>query len=115
MYANNLFTVNNLSTLPVEAVSGNFGCSRLGYAGCVYGGNVLHSSDRLFVNVVQYGKIILDSFFEGYDSVSGLMAAVRQQLGSVAGLITVNIRNCSQGWSGKRIVRLNRVESSFPA
>ena len=54
MYANNLFTLNNISTL--SAVQGGFGVDNRSESEYAVG-----MGDRLFVTVVQCGRTVFDS------------------------------------------------------
>lgn len=110
MYADNLFTLNNIPTL--SAVQGGLGVltgnvTSAGRDGCE--GGLMCPSDKLFVSVVQYGRTVLDLVLAGIGSMAELMRVVKCSLGPECGLVTVNVRNGSQGWSLKRCVRLNRA------
>lgn len=110
MYTNNLFTLNNISTLPINKIptlgeeGGNCavgaGASRAVYA--------VRAADMVYVNVVQFGKVLLNAPMCGFGSVEALFAGVRRRLGEVCGVVTVNVRNCTCGWALKRTVRLGR-------
>ena len=56
MYANNLFTLNNISTL--SAVQGGFGVDNRSESEYAVG-----MGDRLFVTVVQCGRTVFVSLF----------------------------------------------------
>lgn len=107
MYANNLFTLNNISTL--SAVQGGFGVENRSESEYAVG-----VDDRLFVSVVQCGRTVYDSVFYGIESIAALMSALKRQLGGVSGLVTVNIRNSSRGWARRRCVRLNPQSMRMP-
>jgi hypothetical protein len=74
----------------------------------------IHYSDKMFVRVVQYGRVLLDKLYVGVGSMAELMADVKRQLSTTCGLVTVNVRNGSQGWARKNCVRLNCQRMSFP-
>ena len=107
MYANNLFTLNNISTL--SAVQGGFGVENRSESEYAVG-----IGDRLFVTVVQCGRTVFDSVFCGVESIAALMSALKERLGGVSGLVTVNIRNSTRGWARRRCVRLNPQSMRMP-
>ncbi len=64
MYADNLFTLNNVPTLSVGGGFGSIETSR--------GGEMpVGTRDEVFVSVVQYGRIVLEKSFSGFGSVAG--------------------------------------------
>jgi hypothetical protein len=77
-------------------------------------GYQINTTDKVFVRVVQYGRVLLDQLFVGVGSMSELMAELKKLLSTTCGLVTVNVRNSSQGWLQKNCVRLNRQRVSFP-
>ncbi len=108
MYAHNLFTLNNISTLSAGA---GFGASAL------RSGDEqmpVHRHDIVFVSVVQYGRTLLDRAFTGFSGITELLLAVKECLGSVAGLVTVNLRNRTCGCTARRVIRLNRPAMTIP-
>lgn len=113
MYANNLFTLNNIPTLSVqceagvekvEYASGNGSCNDFS----------IYPSDRVFVSAVQYGRTMFEKVITGVASVAEIMDSVRQVLGKASGLFTVSIRNASQGWVRRRTIRFSRCTMPFP-
>ena len=103
MYADNLFTLNNVPTLSVGGGFGSIETSR-GWEMPV------GTRDEVFVSVVQYGRIVLEISFSGVGSVAELLC-----LGSIGGLVTVNLRNRTCGMTAKRVMRLGRPAPSMPA
>lgn len=133
MYTNNLFTLNNISTIPSGIIStlplssvstlasgdvarplnknptfGMEGGKCVADAGADKAMYAVRDADVVYVNVVQFGKVLLNAPMRGFGSVDALLAGVRRTLGEVCGLVTVNVRNCTCGWSLKRTVRLGR-------
>ncbi len=108
MYADNLFTLNKVPTLSVGGGFGSIETSR--------GGEMpVGTRDEVFVSVVQYGRIVLEKSFSGFGSVAELLSTVRMCLGSIGGLVTVNLRNRTCGMTAKRVMRLGRPAPSMPA
>ena len=113
MYANNLFTLNNIPTLSMQGglcvVSGP-----AAKCGSGIGNYSISPSDRVFVSVVQHGRTLFDRLMAGAGSVAEIMDMVQGALKDTVGLVTVNIRNASQGWSRRRTVRFNSRSMMFP-
>lgn len=118
MYTNNLFTLNNISTISSDIVStlpinkiptlGEEGGNCAVCAGASKAVYAVRAADMVYVNVVQFGKVLLNAPMCGFGSVEALLAGVRRRLGEVCGVVTVNVRNCTCGWALKRTVRLGR-------
>lgn len=99
MYAYNLFTLPELS----PAAS---------HRGMEVGGEcVVGVSDQIFVNAVQYGRVVLECSLTGCESVEQVLCRVRDMLENAHGLVTVNLRNRSQGWTLRRALRFKPVAS----
>ena len=108
MYANNLLTLNNVPTLSVGAEN----CSN------VWNSDItlpLHSGDEIFVSAVRLGRVILDRCFSGFTDMQALLREVRACIGATPGLITLNLRNRTGGWTTKRVVRVSRAAVSLLA
>ena len=108
MYAHNLFTLNNIPTL---SVGGGLGASLLESGD---GQLTVRRHDVVFVNVVQYGRTLLDKAFTGFSGITKLLMAVKECLGATAGLVTVNFRNRTCGGTARRVIRLNRPTMTMP-
>lgn len=109
MYANNLFTLNNIPTLP--AVQGGAGMMNNMVPGADE--RMICRSDKLFVSVVKCGRTVMERVFVGLESMRELIMEVKGLMGDECGLVTVNVRNGSQGWRCKRCVRMNPVRPMF--
>ena len=109
MYTNNLFTLNNISTISSDIVStlpinkiptlGEEGGNCAVGAGASRAVYAVRAADMVYVNVVQFGKVLLNAPMCGFCSVEALLAGVRRRLGEVCGVVTVNVRNCTCGWA----------------
>lgn len=69
--------------------------------------------DIIFVNVVSLGKTVMSTAISGKSSVEELMEALRHQLAGCDGLLTVNLRNRTQGTSTKRVLRLRKPSAGI--
>ncbi len=56
-------------------------------------------NDVIFARVTMMGHELLNLRLSGIASMSALLHRIRQELGSCLGMISLNIRNLSQGWS----------------
>ena len=108
MYADNLFTLDNLSSLPAEAVASVERFSSRDEL-------TVNESDVVFVSAVQYGRTVLEKRFSGFSSVAELLRVVRMCLEGLSGLVSITLRNRDCGQSAKRVVRLGRPVPMFAA
>lgn len=67
----------------------------------------INPSDIIFATIKQHGRILHTLQFSGVLSFSELMKQILNALSSVKGLITLNLRNGSQGWSQQRAIMLS--------
>ena len=100
MYANNLFTLNNVPTL---SVGGRFSAA----SAMPSTSQEIAETDRVFVTVVQFGRTVMEHSFTGFSSLQALISVVKNSLGHVSGLVSVNVRNSTRGWASRRTLRLN--------
>lgn len=68
----------------------------------------VNQTDVIFVNVTAIGRQVFTATLSGIASEDEVMKAVVSRLQGVDGLLTVNLRNSSQGTVAKRVVRLRR-------
>lgn len=71
------------------------------------------NSDVVFVNVMAFGRQLMTVTLSGNSSVDELMEAVKSLLADLDGLLTVNLRNSSQGTTAKRVLRLRKPSSGL--
>ena len=60
------------------------------------------SSDIIFATVMQRGRTIQSLQLSGLNSFAELFQKIRNAIASSSGLITLQLRNGSQGWSQRR-------------
>lgn len=65
-------------------------------------------SDVVFVNVAACGRNLVSFTLKGNSSTDELMSALRGMLAGYKGLLSVNLRNSTQGTATKVVLRLNR-------
>lgn len=61
------------------------------------------SSDRIFATIVQRGRVILNLNISGITSITDIITTLSGQL---KGLVTINLRNYTQGWQSNYCVML---------
>lgn len=65
-------------------------------------------SDTIFATVNLCGRVIFNSSINGMNSIEEIMRFISNSVrGAARGLVTVMLRNGSQGWSMRRTIRLN--------
>lgn len=72
----------------------------------------INSTDIIFATVTRHGDTIFDSRLVGFSSMKQLMAYLRRCLSGTLGLLTLNLRNGSQGWSSRTAFRFAMAEGT---
>ena len=103
MYANNLFTLNNISTLS-PVVGESWHEKTAGNASEYH----MTESDRIMISICQYGKELFSQQLAGYKCVADVVCATVNSLGTFSGLFTLRLRNPQRGWVVKRTVNLRK-------
>lgn len=67
------------------------------------------TNDVIFARATMMGRELLNIRICGAMSMTELMQAIRQQLGSFMGMVNVQIRNLTQGWAQQRTYMLARA------
>lgn len=70
------------------------------------GGFAISATDEVFATALQFGRTVLDATFSGIGSLQQLIAEVVKVLGTVTGLVTIMVRNRTQGTVTRKVVRL---------
>lgn len=68
----------------------------------------VNQHDIVFVNVACLGKSIMQLTVSGSASFTALMEYIRSQVEKLDGLLTIDIRNRSQGTCARRVMRMRR-------
>lgn len=63
-------------------------------------------NDVIFARVTMMGHELLNLRLSGISSMSALLQRIRQELGACIGMISLNIRNLTQGWSSTSAYRV---------
>ncbi len=71
--------------------------------------NQINRNDVIFARVTQRGATIYDGRMSGLSSMSDVMAHLRNALGGAVGLMTLNLRNGSQGWAHQTHFRCGMI------
>lgn len=61
-------------------------------------------TDIIFARVSQCGRMVASLCLSGITSIQELYQRISERLGGHVGLITVQLRNGSQGWTDRRHV-----------
>lgn len=64
------------------------------------------ATDTIFASVTFCGDRIANIRISGVESMANVMSVVRSRIGHVAGLVTIDLRNMSQGWMSRRSVMM---------
>lgn len=62
----------------------------------------INSSDILFASIVRQGSTLLSLRLSGITSLAQLLSQIRRHLTDTAGLVTLKVRNGSQGWTHRQ-------------
>lgn len=60
------------------------------------------TNDIVYARATVMGRELLNARFCGAESMSALLNAIRRQLGAYIGIISLQIRNLTQGWTQQR-------------
>lgn len=63
---------------------------------------IFGTNDVIFARASVMGRELLNIRICGAESMKELLCAIRRQLGEYIGLISLQIRNLTQGWSQQR-------------
>ncbi|MDE7119184.1 MAG: hypothetical protein K2O10_01090 [Muribaculaceae bacterium] len=66
----------------------------------------VNCGDEIFATAVQLGRTVYNAVFTGVKSVNELLVSLTGELANFTGLVTVNLRNRTQGTVTKRVLRL---------
>lgn len=77
------------------------------------GGFTIERGDLVFVTVSVLGRQILSTSETGHASVGELIDSLRAKLAGQNGMLTISMRNRSQGTCARRVVRLNRASTGL--
>lgn len=69
-------------------------------------GFAMSATDEVFATALQFGRTVLDVTYSGIASLQQLIAEVVKALGTISGLVTILVRNRTQGTVTRKVVRL---------
>ncbi len=67
--------------------------------------------DEIFATLTQRGKVIATLKLSGVTSIAMILQRLRQLASKCVGLVTLNVRNSSQGWLHSRSIMLSPQKS----
>ena len=69
--------------------------------------NTVNNSDKIFATVINHGVTIYRTTIEGARSFEEIIRTVSHSLrGIAAGIVTIVLRNSTQGWALRRSLRI---------
>lgn len=72
----------------------------------------INASDILYATIVRQGATLLSLRMSGLTSLSQILAQIRRHLTDAAGLVTLRLRNGSQGWMHQQPLLLSTSAQS---
>ncbi len=69
-------------------------------------GFVMMPGDEIFATAVQFGRTVYDAAFSGVGNLRQIISQIIDALGTVSGLVTIMLRNRTQGTTARRVVRV---------
>lgn len=93
--------------------SGNFATEIKTYTYIIYKNMATISpSDTLSISAIRNGMLCLSFTLDGCSSMTDVMRELRHAAGNLTGLITLKLRNITQGWSDRRSLMLRPLPGS---
>lgn len=71
--------------------------------------NAITLNDIIFATATIRGAVAANLRLSGLRSMSEVINAVRREIGSFSGLITISLRNMTQGWTQQKSLYLSPV------
>lgn len=68
--------------------------------------------DVIFATATIRGNIAVNIRLCGISSIADIIKVIKQEIGHVGGLLTISLRNMTQGWTQSRSVYLAPVHST---
>lgn len=59
----------------------------------------INSSDTLFITITHLGSTVANKRISGVNSLADVITSVRGDLQGLRGMMSINMRNFSQGWN----------------
>lgn len=69
----------------------------------------IKSTDIVFATVISRGRTVARVTLSGMTSVNDVMLNLSQRLAGLKGLMTLQLRNFTQGWSSRSALNLSTV------
>ena len=66
----------------------------------------INSTDRVFATLSRFGSIIYNVELSGVTSMSDVVRRIRGEVKSGSGILSLTLRNSSQGWSRSASIML---------
>lgn len=75
----------------------------------------INYSDKIFATVMRQGRTIISLQMSGLTSFSELLKNLRRSISKPLGLVTLNLRNSSQGWTQQHTLMFDPSTSKTPS
>lgn len=62
-------------------------------------------TDVIFATVTRFGRPVASLCLSGITSINEILSRIRRTLSDTSGLITLNLRNSTQGWTSSQNYR----------
>ncbi|MCM1519610.1 MAG: hypothetical protein NC098_02365 [Lachnoclostridium sp.] len=62
----------------------------------------IRTTDTLFATIIHRGVTIISARISGVASISDIIKTLRQSIGQIAGLVTLRLRNATEGWTADK-------------
>lgn len=66
----------------------------------------VNTTDILFATVISRGRTVAKITLSGMSSIADIMAELAGRLSGAKGLLTLQLRNYTQGWSSRSVLRM---------
>ncbi len=66
-------------------------------------------NDIIFATAKIQGRVAASLRLSGIASMADVIKEIKREIGSANGLLTISLRNMTQGWSGRKSVYLSAV------
>ncbi len=71
--------------------------------------NIITLNDIIFATATVRGAVTANLRLSGLRSMADVINAIRREIGSASGLITISLRNMTQGWTQQKSLYLSPV------
>ena len=70
-------------------------------------------NDIIFASVSFHGTTLANIRLSGVTTFRDILAVIRREIGTLTGLLTISLRNMTQGWTGRHSVLMSRPHAGI--